>query len=160
MRVNGYKFPIWLVVFIIISAVGALISIWYFIEIRTHAFDASRYFLTPFDYSYDMGDIHENKACPGESLIFDYTIVVDHDGPFVARITETWTMLDGTHVIFDADPVWANQIGPIEITRTSNVKIPDLPPGDYYYRRGAALPPTSGSPAMLEVPVTVLGNCD
>jgi len=160
MRVNGYRFPLWLILFIAISGVGAVLSVYLSIRIGFHATNSAQYFMTQFEYEYEIADIHENRVCPGDMIVFDFHINVEHEGPFVARITETFVDTMGKHVIFDTEPMWANQVGPIHITRTVKVEAPDLPAGDYFYRRAAALPPTSGSPAFLEVPFTILANCE
>lgn len=160
MKVNGYRFPVWLLAFIAISAIGALVSVYLSIRIGYHSVASTEFFETQFAFVFDVAEIHENKVCPGEMIVFDYDIDVQHEGPFVARITETFTLPDGKHVIFDDHPFWANQIGPAHITRTLSIEAPDLPAGDYLYRRYASLPPTSGAPAHLEVPFTILANCE
>lgn len=159
MNVRGTHVSWWLILFVVISAIGAIASIVFMLTINSDLKTDSIYFQTPFTYEYNLLDVEETNLCPGDMLMFEYQVHVPSDGAFVARITETITTGNGVHVVFDEHPFYANQIGPIDIIRTLSVQIPDLPPGDYQYRRAGALPPSSGSPAFMAIPFRIMEGC-
>lgn len=147
---NGVRLPFWLVGYVIFSFIVAVAAI----AVAIHTLEVTG---PVFLYDREIYQPDQSELCPGDLLIFDYEVSIVAEGQILIRFVETFTRSDGHHVAFADHQHYVLQDGPATYKRTASIPIPDLPPGDYEYRRGGGS--EFSRPAYLRVPFTIPDSC-
>ncbi len=158
MRVNGYKFPLWLILFVGLSLVFTVVSIYMVVSIMTVG--PADFAVAPTEFSSSVYIPENSVVCPGDKLRISYSFRVVEENPFAVTIIETWANSQGNNVVRDQHPEYAISTHPLGWTDlTIERVVPDLPSGEWQFLRVATTPSSSRHPAFFSSPFTIPDTC-
>lgn len=157
MKVNGYRFPVWLIAFVAVSLLLALLSLYMVAQVVANAPD---YATNPVEFSSDIYYPDQDEYCSGDMLTtkFDFRVL---QGRSVLMLVETWAGEDGVTHLQDEIPQYVITETILDWRSFPLAKeIPELPPGNYSFLVAVFTPPSARYPAFFEVPFTISEGCN
>lgn len=156
MKVNGYRFPVWLILFLAVSFLLAMLSLYVVAQAMAAAPD---YAANPVEFGSDIYYPADSEYCGGDVLAADFQFRVLKPRSVLMRI-ETWATSEGITVIQEEHPQYVITEKDIDWQSfTLEKEIPDLGAGDYSYLVAVFTPPSARHPAFFEVPFTISEGC-
>ena len=161
MRVNGMRFPWWITLFVVISLI--MFGVATFSVVTIFASFPVNFARTPFEYTQRLFQADNPVLCPGDHLEFEYgtRTLTDPDTVGLLLVIDSFVSKNEPRLYVPAgEPRWLAGGADIEGTFHASVRVPDLPAGEYEYRRAAALPPSSANPAFFLVNFSIPPTCE
>lgn len=162
MRINGYRLPNWLGIFIVLSVLFTGLSVGFLVNINTIINQA---FVPPVRFSSEEFIMNPDRGCPGDEVFLSYDFVFELDRAATVLIVESWATPNGVNKFFSehptytiADPDLLDESRAVFITKT--VLVPDLPAGEYYLLHASYTANTDFNPAVFRSPFTILDSCE
>lgn len=156
MKVNGYRFPIWLILFVATSFLLAILSLYMVAQVMAAAPDFAS---NPVEFSHDIYFPADSEHCSGDILTTDFKFRVLHERA-VMTLVETWANDDGITIVQDETPQYViTEKNPEWRVFTLEKEIPDFAPGHYSFLVAVFTSPSARHPAFFEVPFTVV-DCE
>jgi len=157
VRINGYRFPIWLIAFVAISFLLAILSLYMVGQVMANAPD---YAIVPKEFSSNLYIPEKSQLCPGDDLSVDIEFQSLTDETFTFQVVETWATAEGKNVIWEENPIYAISTGGAGWNSKTIVrKVPTLPAGDFQFLHVATTPASSRHPAYFSVPFEIPESC-
>ncbi len=157
MKVNGYRFPVWLVAFIGVSLLLAVLSLYMVGLVVANQPD---YAVNPVEFGSDIYYPADSEYCDGDMLTADFEFRVLKPRSVLMRV-ETWATAGGRTLIQEEHPQYViTEKNTDWQSFTLEKEVPDLAAGDYSYLVAIFTPPSARNPAFFEVPFAIAEGCN
>lgn len=157
MKVNGYRFPVWLIAFVAISFLLAILSLYMVGQVVANAPD---YAANPVEFGSDIYYPDDSEYCGGDVMQADFQFRVLKPRSVLMRV-ETWATASGRTLIQEENPRYViTEKNTDWQSFTLEKEIPDLAVGDYSYLVAIFTPPSARNPAFFEVPFVISEGCN